>query len=407
MKKYSFLIFFFIGTTCLGQNYNGVLTPIEKEGFCKIMLTSDMRAASKNNFDFIRIKDITNQEVPYVLKHQSDRLFATFLPIPILTTTRIKDSITAILIENKTIKKRTNLILQIANTAISKRYSLLGSNDSVQWFGITSNQILNFINSTNTSSTETSINFPTNTYRFLKIEISDKSSLPINILGVGVSENNFFSEEAVSILNYNQEIRQIKDRKVTQIKFTATNYHEINSISFDIKTAFFKRNVKIIAKRTHKIKKRAEVYDGVISSFELSSKNENTFSLNNFYEKEFIVEIDNQDNPPLEIKAIKLLQKPIYIISNLKKNQKYQFSIDTTFSKPSYDLGNFVADTILHIEEVSVTNFLKVKTKEAIIKDKPFYKTPIFMWICIIFVGLFIVYFALDLLKEVNHQGKK
>jgi len=366
-----------------------------------------MRAASKNNFDFIRIKDITNQEVPYVLKHQSDRLFATFLPIPILTTTRIKDSITAILIENKTIKKRTNLILQIANTAISKRYSLLGSNDSVQWFGITSNQILNFINSTNTSSTETSINFPTNTYRFLKIEISDKSSLPINILGVGVSENNFFSEEAVSILNYNQEIRQIKDRKVTQIKFTATNYHEINSISFDIKTAFFKRNVKIIAKRTHKIKKRAEVYDGVISSFELSSKNENTFSLNNFYEKEFIVEIDNQDNPPLEIKAIKLLQKPIYIISNLKKNQKYQFSIDTTFSKPSYDLGNFVADTILHIEEVSVTNFLKVKTKEAIIKDKPFYKTPIFMWICIIFVGLFIVYFALDLLKEVNHQGKK
>ncbi|PQJ76460.1 hypothetical protein [Polaribacter glomeratus] len=406
MKKYSFLLVFFIGITCFGQNYKGVLELIKKDGFHKIMLTSDIRAASKNNFGFIRIKDSSNQEVPYVLKYQSDRLFATFLPIPIVSTTRIKDSVTAILIENKTIKKRTNLILQIANTAISKRYNLLGSNDAVFWFGITSNKILNLKNSTNTSSTETSINFPINAYKFLKIEISDKNSLPINVLGVGVYENNFFSEESILISNFNQEISQIKERKVTQIKFTATNYHEINSISFDVKSAFFMRNVKIIAKRTHKIKKRAEVYDEVISSFELSSKNENTFTLNNFYEKEFIVEIDNQDNPPLEITAIKLLQKPIYIISNLKKNQKYELQIDTSFLKPSYDLGNFVSDTILNIEEVSVINFLKEKNKDSKIIEKAFWQTPIFMWICIIFVGLLIVYFALDLLKDIKHQEK-
>jgi hypothetical protein len=407
MKKYSFLLFFLIGITCFGQNYKGVLEPTKKDGFHKIMLTSDMRAASKNNFHFIRIKDSSNQEVPYVLKYQSDRLFASFLPIPILSTTRIKDSVTAILIENKTLKNHTNLILQITNAAISKRYNLLGSDDSVLWFGITLNKILNLTNSTYTSSTETVINFPINAYKFLKIEISDKNSLPINVLGVGVYENNFFSEEPIAISNYNQEIIQIKDKKVTQIKFAATNYHEINSISFDVKSAFFLRNVKIIAKRTHKIKKRDEVYDEVISSFELSSKNENIFTLNNVYEKEFIVEIDNQDNPALEITAIKLFQQPIYLISNLKKNEKYQFEIDTTFLEPSYDLGNFVSDNILNIEEVLVIDFLKVKTKKISIQDKPFWQTPVFMWICIIFVGLFIVYFALDLLKDVKRQEKK
>jgi hypothetical protein len=92
------------------------------------------------------------------------------------------------------------------------------------------------------------------------------------------------------------------------------------------------------------------------------------------------------------------------MISYLKKNQKYELQIDTTFLKPSYDLVNFVSDTILNIEEVSVISFLKVKKKDSKIIEKAFWQTPIFMWICIIFVGLFIIYFALDLLKDVKHQ---
>jgi hypothetical protein len=104
MKKYSFLIFFFIGLTCFSQNYKGALNPIEKNGLYKIMLTSEIRAASKNNFNFIRIKDSLNQEIPYVLKDYSDRLFSTFLPIKIVSNKGIKDSITAVLNEKKTNK---------------------------------------------------------------------------------------------------------------------------------------------------------------------------------------------------------------------------------------------------------------------------------------------------------------
>ena len=407
MKKYSFLLVYFIGFTCFSQNYKGSLSTIEKEGLHKIMLTSEVRAASKNNFNSLRINDNENKEVPYVLKYHSDRLFSTFLPIEIIGNKSIKDSITSIIIENKTAKKLTNLILQIANTNISKKYHLFGSNDAKKWFGITSNNHLNLNNIANKSSIEKRINFPKTTYQFLKIEFSDKNSLPINILGVGIYTNKYFSEDPIKLTNYTQEIVQAEDRKVTQIKFKADHHHKINSISFNIKTAFFLRNAKLIVQKERKIKKRVETYEKVISTFLLSSKKENTFIFNNLHEKEFIIEIDNQDNPSLTITDIKLLQKPIYLISNLKKDKKYKIVIDTTLTKPSYDLENFISEDTKIVEEVSIQNFSKVKNKRTTIKNQSFWQNPVFMWVCIIFVSLLIVYFALDLLKDVKHQEEK
>jgi len=407
MKKYSFLIVLFIGFTSFSQNYKGTLNGVKEDGLHKIMLTPEVRSASKNNFNFIRIKDNENKEVPYVLKYHSDQLFSTFSPIKIVSNKRIKDSVTTVLIENITKEKLTNLTLKIANTDISKKYNLFGSNDAKTWFGITSNNTLYLNNGTNKSSLEKRINFPTTTYQFLKIAFNDKNSLPINILGIGKYINNYFSETPITLTDFSQKITLLKDRKVTQIKFTSNNSHEINSISFDINTAFYQRNAKLIINKERKIKKRIETYQQVVSNFQLSSKIENTFFLNNLNEKEFIIEIENKDNPSLEITNITLLQKPVYIISDLKKKEQYQLIIDTTFSKPSYDLGNFISEkTSIIEEEVSVNNFIKTKATPVIIKEKPFWETAVFMWVCIIFVGVLITYFALDLLKDVKHQEK-
>jgi hypothetical protein len=402
MKKYSLFILLWIGFACFSQNYKGNISIIEKEGLYKIMLTSEIRAASKNNFNFIRIIDTTNQEVPYVLKSASDRYFSTFSPVKILSKKRIKDSVTIVLIANGTVKKYTSLILQIANTKISKRYDISGSNNGKEWFGISSNNLLRLRNASNKSLLEKSIDFPKTAYNFLKIEFNDKHSQPINILGVGLYKNKFFSEKPVVVAQFNQQIIQLKDRKVTQFKFKARSSHEINGISFDIKTAFFLRNAKLLVSKTRKIKKRLEIYEEVIYNFQLSSKKDNIFVLNNFNEKEFIIEIDNQDNPLLDIAALQLLQKPVYIISNLRQHQKYQFIIDTTFSKPFYDLGSFISEHVLNIDDVSVTHFLKVKNKGIIIKSKSFWQNPVFMWLCIIFVSMLLFYFALDLLKDMK-----
>lgn len=405
MKKYSFLITFFIGLSCFSQNYKGTIKAIKKDGLHKIMLTPELRSATNEVFASLRLKDSNNQEVPYVLIYNAEKKFSTFKPIEIASKKVIKDSITSIVLENRTGKKHERLTLRIANTKVIKRYTIFGSDNGVDWFGLISNKNLSYINQPNQTFLEKTIHFPLNTYKFLQINFNDKNSLPINILEAGVYESKFFAQNPIEIKDYQQEIISVNEKKLTQIKFKATKTQKINTISFDIDTEFFLRNAKILVEKTRKIKKRVETYNEVVTNFKLNSKNKNSFDLTNLNSKEFILEIENQDNPPLKMKSIQLFQKPIYLIANLKEEERYGIIIDTTLSRPSYDLGNFISNKIEAIEKATVIDFYKIEKEKEVLKVKSFWETSTFMWICIVLGGLLVVYFALSLLKDIGNES--
>ncbi|MDA9339594.1 DUF3999 family protein [Polaribacter sp.] len=402
MKKYSFLIAFFTTLISFGQHYVGNLTPVLKEGLHTVTLSPEIRAIAYDNLNSLRIKDKNNNEIPYVSIYNSDKRFSVFKPITIISKEQIKDSITSIIIENKTDTISETIALKIANTNISKNYSIYGSNNAIDWFGLVSNEQLTGLNSRQRTTIEKTIDVPLNRYQFLKVNFKDKNSAPINILDVGVYDHKFLPQKQQEVRNYTQQAIPVKDKKATQIKFTATYAHKINSISFKIATPLYLREVKIIVKRTRTIKKRTETYEQVIARFQLNSENENNFTLNNLNEKEFILEIENQDNPPLEIRAINLFQKPIHLVANLKEEANYTLILDETLKKPRYDLGNFISNKTAVIATVSVINFSKVEKNAS--EKVSFWQHSIFMWTCIFLGGAMIVYFAFGLLKGINNE---
>ncbi|WP_233883044.1 hypothetical protein [Tenacibaculum piscium] len=408
--KYSLLITFFVSLTTFAQNYTGSINSINESGLRKIMLPIKVRAVSNENYNFLRIKDSLKNDVPYVLIYNNDKKFSTFQELKIASKNVIKDSVTSIVIENKSAEKTASITLKIANTKIRKSYNVYGSDNGSEWFGLISNRILSPKNAPKKTASgriflEQTINFPLNTYPFLRINFNDKNSLPINILEAGIYKSEIFTQNAVEINQYKQEsISTEKKKKVTQLKFTAKNSHKINSISFKIDSDFFLRNAKILVKRERKIKKRVETYTETIASFQLNSKNKNSFTFNNLNEKEFIIEIQNKDNPALAIENIQLFQKPIYLIANLKKANNYKIIVDSTLTKPSYDLGNFISSTTKNIAETSITSFSKNKSKTVFPKNIPFWQTTIFMWICIVLSGGFIIYVAFSLIKDIGNQ---
>ncbi|CAM1334261.1 hypothetical protein [Tenacibaculum aestuariivivum] len=413
MMKYSLLITFFISLTTFAQNYTGSINSIDENGLHKIMLPLKVRAVSNENYNFLRIKDSLKNDVPYVLIYNNDKKFSTFKQLKIASKNVIKDSVTSIIIENKSAEKIASITLKITNTKIRKSYNVYGSDNSSDWFGLISNRILSPLSLPKKTASgkiflEQTINFPLNTYPFLRLNFNDKNSLPINILEAGIYKSKIFTQNAIEINQYKQElIATEKKKKVTQLKFTATNSHKINSISFKIDSDFFLRNTKILVKRERKIKKRVETYTKTIASFQLNSKNKNSFTFNNLNEKEFIIEIENKDNPALVIENIQLFQKPIYLIANLKKANNYKIIVDSTLTKPSYDLGNFISSTTKNIAETSITSFSKNKNKTVLPKNTPFWQTTIFMWICIVLSGGFIIYFAFSLIKDIGNQEKE
>jgi len=407
MKKNSFLIALLIVCTAFGQNYKGTLSTIETDGLHKMMLSTDVRAASNDNFNFLRIKDSQAQEVPYVLLHSTSNRFSKFIPVKIQSKKRIKKKVTRIVIENKEKKKLENITLKIANTNIEKYYDVYGSNNGKDWFGLVEDNRLSFYNEKNSTVLEKTIGFPLNNYEFIRIDFNDKYSLPINVLEAGFYKSEVFSQEPIQIKDYTLTTTTLKDKKVTQLKFTANKAHKIDLISFDINTEFFLRNTKITVNRTRKYKKQIETYTTTLDTFILNSKNKNTFYVGNLNEKEFVIEIANKDNPALIIENIQLLQKPVCIVANLKKDKSYEMHLDTLLTKPSYDLGNFISNKTKNIKEATITSFSEIKRKqEASTTEKSFWQTTAFMWGCIILGAALVVYFAISLLKDIDSEKK-
>ena len=158
-------------------------------------------------------------------------------------------------------------------------------------------------------------------------------------------------------------------------------------------------------RETRKIKKREEVIEVEVAQFQLHSrKGQSLLCCLTLNAKEFVLEIDNQDNPPLQIERVRLLQKPIYLIAQLQPQQNYQLHIDPTLSKPSYDLENFISSNTKVIGDSTVDCFSKSSTESEALQPLAFWQTPLFMWICIAFGVIFIGYFAFGLLKEMNNE---
>src|SRR5690606_2468946 len=237
----------------------------------------------------------------------------------------------------------------------------------------------------------------------LKFEFSNKESLPLQILNIGLYKDLQEDKPKIEITDFKIKNSTNKKDGKTQIVITFDIPQHIENMTFDIENDVFLREASILVNKTRTIKKRVETYQQNVFNFELHSGTHNTFELPYIFEKEIIIEIENNDNPPLDIKHIKFFQKPLYLVSNLKKNETYQVIIDTTLHKPMYDLVNFKSIFNSDLPETFIRDFNKTDNHDVLNKEKSFWQTNVFMWICILLAIVVIGYFALSLLKDMKN----
>lgn len=403
LKSFINIVFLFSTILICSQNYKGTISEIKQDGFHKILLTPEIRSASLTDLAYFRILDANNDEVPYVVLNDESTVKSSYLPFSFKSVYNAKDSVTSIIIENKNQQNINHLTFQIANTKVKKTYSISGSNDEKEWFGLATNQLFLGLNEAEKTTVEQSFSFPINEYRFLRFEFSNKESLPLQILNIGLYNNLYTEESQTEITDFKIKNITNKENKTTQITVTFKIPQHIESMLFDIENDVFLREARILVNKTQTIKKRLETYLQNVFDFELHSGTHNNFDLPYIFEKEIIIEIENNDNPPLDINRIKFFQKPQYVVSNLKKDETYQAIIDTTLHEPKYDLVNFKTTFTSNLPEAVITDFNKIDNKNNTLSQaKPFWQTNLFMWVCILLAILVIGYFALGLIKDLK-----
>lgn len=374
------------------------ISAVKQDGLYRIAITPVIRCLSTIDLGDIRIMDSKQREVPYVIYRQNATpSTSTFWEYPYIKETKIKRN-TTLIITNTDKQQLDKLSLVIKNTAVEKKYLVNGSDNGRDWFAVTQNQTLLPL-TTNTDNSVQTIYFPAINYRYLQLVIADSSSAPINIVKVGNFKNALPNEDVVAIKAYNISINNTANKTIITLQFDCPQV--IDKIGFRITApTYFKRHAKLLVQRERIIKKKKEISNDAFFDFELNANYKNDYNIPSLQTQKLIIEIDNQNNPPLTIVNVDLKQNITYLVANLKANNDYSiFMGNTELDSPNYDLKYFVNK--LPVQELLISEPTSILVQETI-TAKAFWQHRYFMWACIVMGALVVIYFSYNLLKDIK-----
>ena len=407
MKLNKFLLLLLAANSLLAQyKTTAKIETVKQSGLHKIIVPAEIRSCSKEELGDFRIVDAKGIEVPYyILQGNKDAASDTFSECKILSKTAIPKNKTILIFENPK-AAIDEIVLSITNSDVTKSYRISGSDNLQEWFGLVNNSQLNDLENSQNTSVFKTIPLPLTSYRYLKIEWNDQKTLPINVLKIGFFTNQISKSTVEEIIPKNIKLLQIPAEKKTRIAINFNRPQIINQIGFTITAPnLFQRNAQIYIHKKKQINQKSAPFPEMIFAFELSSNQNNTFSIPQLFEKDFFIEIENRDNQPLTLAKIQFFQNQIAVIADLKANEKYTVKTGNPKSNaPQYDLENFKNKMSNNLSEAKIYDIKQTAAKQNQTKVKSFWQQSWFMWLCIILGGLAISFFTTRLVRDMKHN---
>ena len=344
--------------------YKADLHKVDSDGFYRIKLDPEVIARSRADLADIRILDDRKHFLPYIFGSQFVfKSKADFIAFPQLNIPGATDSVTTFIAENIRHIAISQLYLQLRNTAVQRTATLSGSDDLVHWYAIKENISLNDAATVqhDKGTFMQSLNFPSSTYRYLKIGVFNKNKEPVAILQAGIYEEQFVSPVYVKIPA--GIVKQKDSGNISYVFIKLKDRYQINKLHLTVSgQKFYKRNVNIYTV-TGKIKNlisAAVISSSAIADLYLSVKTD-----------KILLEITNGDNPPVAVDKADPYQLDQSLIGYLEKGRQYHLlsGVEKAIT-PDYDLkffGDSVGQQLVTVGHAAVRNndLYKITAKPA------------------------------------------
>jgi hypothetical protein len=414
MKQF---IYFLVALIWIGdisaQSYSHQ-TPInglKESGLYKIPLNPDLKQYMTKDLHDTRIHDSAQSEVPYVvlseplLKSKSD-----FIEYKILSQKHF-GNYSEIVIHNPNKDKISNIAFNINNSDAYKYCAIEGSEDMKQWYSVSEDQELSLAYNDVYTNTYKVIYFPLNNYSYFRLLVDDWRAEPLKINSAGYFKNSVIAGKLNDVV-FTKNISEDKINKKTIIHLSFSNNQEVNRLDFKVKNPrLYLRHATIYANRERKLKHdKIEKYRELLFEFNLSSDYPLLFDVPYLNEKEVFIEIENKDNPPLELEGITCKQLASYLVCDLNANNEYMLRIgNTSLKMPEYDLANFVSSIpqLLPQAEIGAIKEIPKFTMKMEEKQKSFFETKQFLWLCLGLGTIIIFFFSKSLLKDMASKKEE
>jgi hypothetical protein len=387
--------------------HEATITGISADSLYKIPLNPDDKQYMTVGLHDMRIYDAKQTEVPYVvlseplLKAKSD-----FVEYEIVSQLHFS-TFSEIVIRNPNKDKISNIAFNINNSDAYKYCSIEGSNDKKQWYSVSELQELSLAYNELYTNQYKCIYFPLNDYEYFRLTVDDWYSHPLKINSAGCFKNSVIAGKLNEVA-FTETINNDTKNKKTLIGLTFNNNQTVDRIDFKIKAPrLYRRYATVFVNRSETVKNKTNRYREVLYEFELKSDEVLYFDVPHLNEKELFIEIDNKDNPPLEIEAVSCKQLATYLVCDLKANQQYTLKCGNKDLKvPEYDLVNFVSQIPQLLPEAKLSPMKELPKQEIKVQQKEtsFFETQQFLWLCLGVGAVIVFLFSRSLLKD---MGKK
>ena len=416
MKQRCYLLVCFIA--CVAQlsaqfSHQATIKGVQQSGLYKMSLDPLARQYMSSDLHDVRIYDGAQKEVPYVLLSEPLLKSKTdFVPYPILTQKHLENH-SEIVIHNINKDGINNIAFNINNSDAHKYCAIEGSDDLDQWYSLSAVQELSLVYNNVYTNTYKCIYFPLSDYRYFRLTIEDWRTEPLKINSAGYFKNSVIAGQLAPVV-FAKTQKENAAQKVTTIHLSSVNSQKIDRIDFKISSPrLFMRHARVYEIREQRSKHKTEQYKETLCEFDLSAGKPLFFDVPQLTGKDFFIDIENKDNPPLEIDSVICKQLATYLVCDLNADNKYTLKCGNMALKiPEYDLVNFVSATPQLLPAAEVEDFKQVtpaKEKSIAVdevkpKSKAFYETRPFIWVCLGFAAIIIFWFSRNLLRDMNKE---
>lgn len=375
-----------------GFHYSAAIGTVDTDGFYRIDLKPALMAKTKADLSDLRIVDLKGRFVRYITPSwMAPQEKLEFVDFPIVN--RTADSVTSV--EVKANRQVSFLWLKLKNTTVDRSINLAGSEDQKTWFAIAENIPLQHATAIGQTDYLQSLDFPPSSYKYLRISISNKNKSPVDITNVGI-----FTSEVLAMNNVpvpSPKIEQKDTGQISRITLRFDDAYQVNKLHLTIAGAkFFKRDVSIY----EQVNGRRKLIDNV----ELNSAKSTDLRLS-AKAKTLVLEINNDDNPPLQVTAVDAFQLEESIITYLEKGHFYNLITgNDTAHTPVYDLKVFADSLNQGVRGPLYYGPVKeiVANRKVAIKDG--HKNPWVLWGSIAAALLVLSFLTVKMTSEINRR---
>jgi hypothetical protein len=396
---------------CVAQNFTGqsTLPKVDKSGFYRIVVDPQLAVHLNQRLTNIRIYDKDGIEVPYLFQTEEPRpATVMFNEYEIVEREQRKGVYSRLVLHNASRASITNISLLIKNAEVTKKATLFGSDDRINWYALKQQFVLTNINNDQATSEIKIVDFPLSNYEYYAIQTKDKKSAPLNILKAGYyttargGNQRYLNVPSPSIFQSDS----VKEKQ-SFVRFSFDTLRLVDKIEWTISgPAFFLRNADLYQERTRKNKKgKTEKYLEYIVSGPLSPGGVHETILPALKIKELVLVIKNEDNPPLRITHLRAYQLNRYITAWLEKENVYTIKMggeaeSEYYYRPDYDIIYFKDSIPENAPVIHVGPIVAISTNRE--NTHSFFTSKLFIWSALILVICILGFMSLKLVRETS-----